>query len=46
MNDAHEYLELRRAMDIVGISEDEQVSIFCCMHVYRDLPIGKHDFIF
>lgn len=28
VNDAHEYLETRRAMDIVGISEHEQDSIF------------------
>lgn len=27
VNDAHEYLETRRAMDIVGISEEEQVSL-------------------
>lgn len=28
VNDAHEYLALRRAMDIVGISEEEQVGLF------------------
>ncbi|CAN1218260.1 XI-K [Linum perenne] len=28
INDAHEYLETRRAMDIVGISEEEQEAIF------------------
>ncbi|KAI5674314.1 hypothetical protein M9H77_14678 [Catharanthus roseus] len=28
VNDAHEYLALRRAMDIVGISEEEQEAIF------------------
>ncbi|KAM7513013.1 hypothetical protein LguiB_011888 [Lonicera macranthoides] len=28
VNDAHEYLETRRAMDIVGISEEEQEAIF------------------
>ncbi|KAK7848783.1 myosin-17 [Quercus suber] len=28
VDDAHEYLETRRAMDIVGISEEEQVAIF------------------
>uniref|UniRef100_A0A2N9HFS8 Myosin motor domain-containing protein n=1 Tax=Fagus sylvatica TaxID=28930 RepID=A0A2N9HFS8_FAGSY len=28
IDDAHEYLETRRAMDIVGISEEEQVAIF------------------
>lgn len=27
VNDAHEYLATRRAMDIVGISEEEQVGI-------------------
>ncbi|GFS43442.1 myosin family protein with Dil [Actinidia rufa] len=27
VNDAHEYLETRRAMDIVGISEEEQVGL-------------------
>lgn len=27
VNDAHEYLALRRAMDIVGIGEEEQVSV-------------------
>lgn len=27
VNDAHEYLATRRAMDIVGISEEEQVSL-------------------
>lgn len=27
VNDAHEYLATRRAMDIVGISEQEQVSL-------------------
>ena len=26
INDAHEYLATRRAMDVVGISEEEQVS--------------------
>lgn len=26
VNDAHEYLATRRAMDVVGISEEEQVS--------------------
>lgn len=31
VNDAHEYLETRRAMDIVGISEHEQV---CFLHIY------------
>ncbi|CAI0419960.1 unnamed protein product [Linum tenue] len=28
VNDAHEYLETRRAMDIVGIGEEEQEAIF------------------
>ncbi|XP_030953020.1 myosin-17-like isoform X2 [Quercus lobata] len=28
VDDGHEYLETRRAMDIVGISEEEQVAIF------------------
>ncbi|MCD7467399.1 hypothetical protein HAX54_004819 [Datura stramonium] len=28
VNDAHDYLEIRRAMDIVGISEKEQEAIF------------------
>jgi len=28
VNDAHEYLATRRAMDIVGINEEEQVSNF------------------
>ncbi|PON39406.1 Myosin [Parasponia andersonii] len=28
VNDAHEYLATRRAMDVVGISEEEQVAIF------------------
>jgi len=27
VNDAHDYLEIRRAMDIVGISEKEQVML-------------------
>jgi myosin-5 len=27
VDDAHEYLATRRAMDIVGISEEEQVSL-------------------
>ena len=27
VNDAEEYLATRRAMDIVGISEEEQVSV-------------------
>lgn len=37
VNDAHEYLELRRAMDIVGISEEEQVSVLCCMLACREM---------
>ena len=35
-NDAHEYLETRRAMDIVGISEEEQVGLlrsFVCIYI-------------
>ena len=28
VSDAHEYLATRRAMDIVGISEEEQVNFF------------------
>ena len=28
VDDGHEYLATRRAMDIVGISEEEQVSFF------------------
>ena len=27
MDDAHEYLATRRAMDVVGISEEEQVNL-------------------
>lgn len=29
VNDGHEYLATRRAMDIVGISEEEQVRVIC-----------------
>lgn len=29
VDDAHEYLATRRAMDIVGISEQEQVENYC-----------------
>lgn len=30
INDAEEYLATRRAMDIVGINEEEQVCIMLC----------------
>lgn len=30
VDDSKEYLATRRAMDIVGISSDEQVLLFCC----------------
>lgn len=34
VNDAHEYLATRRAMDIVGISDQEQVEVFVdCFHL-------------
>ena len=33
VNDAHEYLATRRAMDVVGISEEEQVSFQCFFSV-------------
>ncbi|XP_057535565.1 myosin-17-like [Amaranthus tricolor] len=43
VNDAHEYLELRRAMDIVGISEDEQEAIFRV--VAAILHLGNVNFV-
>ncbi|OVA04497.1 IQ motif [Macleaya cordata] len=42
VNDAHEYLETRRAMDIVGISEQEQDAIFRV--VAAILHLGNIDF--
>ncbi|GFY98486.1 myosin family protein with Dil [Actinidia rufa] len=42
VNDAHEYLETRRAMDIVGISEEEQEAIF--MVVAAILHLGNIEF--
>ncbi|XP_077245322.1 myosin-17-like isoform X2 [Tasmannia lanceolata] len=42
VNDAHEYLATRRAMDIVGISEQEQEAIFRV--VAAILHIGNIDF--
>ncbi|KAL0015018.1 hypothetical protein SO802_002087 [Lithocarpus litseifolius] len=42
VDDAHEYLETRRAMDIVGISEEEQVAIFRV--VAAILHLGNIDF--
>ncbi|GFS43461.1 myosin family protein with Dil [Actinidia rufa] len=42
VNDAHEYLETRRAMDIVGISEEEQDAIF--MVVAAILHLGNIEF--
>lgn len=32
VDDSHEYLAIRRAMDIVGISEEEQVSLLISSH--------------
>ncbi|KAK1298084.1 hypothetical protein QJS10_CPB14g01384 [Acorus calamus] len=42
VNDAHEYLATRRAMDIVGISEQEQEAIFRV--VAAILHVGNIDF--
>ncbi|KAJ8755790.1 hypothetical protein K2173_024335 [Erythroxylum novogranatense] len=42
VNDAHEYLATRRAMDIVGISEEEQEAIFRV--VAAILHLGNVDF--
>lgn len=36
VSDAHDYLATRRAMDIVGISEKEQVRIqLCLLHIFN-----------
>ncbi|KMT04856.1 hypothetical protein BVRB_7g170250 [Beta vulgaris subsp. vulgaris] len=43
VNDAHEYLELRRAMDIVGINEEEQEAIFRV--VAAILHLGNINFV-
>ncbi|KAH0664455.1 hypothetical protein KY285_029466 [Solanum tuberosum] len=42
VNDAHDYLEIRRAMDIVGISEKEQEAIFSV--VASVLHLGNIEF--
>ncbi|PIA27770.1 hypothetical protein AQUCO_07600141v1 [Aquilegia coerulea] len=42
VNDAHEYLATRRAMDVVGISEEEQEAIFRV--VAAILHLGNIDF--
>ncbi|XP_024022505.1 myosin-17 [Morus notabilis] len=42
VNDSHEYLATRRAMDIIGISEEEQESIFRI--VAAILHLGNIDF--
>lgn len=34
ISDAHDYLATRKAMDIVGISEKEQVSCLLCSLIY------------
>ena len=39
VNDAHEYLATRRAMDIVGISEEEQVCLLIRSWKYT-FPLG------
>ncbi|KAK4338717.1 hypothetical protein RND71_043204 [Anisodus tanguticus] len=41
-NDAHDYLEIRRAMDIIGISEKEQEAIFSV--VAAVLHLGNIEF--
>lgn len=33
VNDAHEYLATRRAMDVIGISDEEQVSLLLFQEV-------------
>ncbi|KAL9247272.1 hypothetical protein vseg_020720 [Gypsophila vaccaria] len=43
VNDAHEYLALRRAMDIVGINEEEQEAIFRV--VAAILHLGNINFV-
>jgi len=40
VDDGHEYLETRRAMDIVGISEEEQVSLPSSSKKYFVLAIA------
>lgn len=34
VDDSHDYLATRKAMDIVGISEQEQVSHLLCIVIY------------
>lgn len=40
MDDAREYLETRNAMDIVGISQDEQVRV-CVHYVQKQRKLEK-----